>query len=290
MKKSEIRIPKLKTIPKFCFVFRASSLKYSQIFKISWENGFVYRLNFVMWRVRSILRILMLYFLWSAVFSRSETVFGYEKSAMLTYILGTSILQALVLGSRSADVGGEISNGDVSNFLLKPVSYLRYWFVRDLADKLLNILFVVAELGLIFWILRPSLIFPQNGSTVLFFIIASLLAMFLFFYLSLLVSMTAFWYPEHGSWPPRFLFTVILEFIAGGIFPLDILPGLVFGLIKFLPTTYLLFFPLQIYLGRISGKEMFFGLIVMIAWTFILGKIVHFVWQKGLRRYEAYGR
>ena len=243
-----------------------------------------------MWRVRSIMVLLMLYFFWSAVFSHSDSVFGYSKQLMLTYILGSSVLRALVLSSRSIDISAEISTGDLSSYLLKPLNYLHYWFVRDLADKFLNILFVVLELGIIVWLFKPPLFFSLEIEKCMAFLIASFLAMPLFFYLSLLISMTTFWYAEHTGWPARFLFQLVLEFIAGGLFPLDILPKPAFLIAKFLPTTYLLFFPLQVWLGRIQGIGFFVGIGIMVAWILILGKLTGFVWKKGLKTYEAYGQ
>lgn len=272
------------------FLQEKTLLKYIQVFKTSWENSFVYRLNFLMWRLRSVLNLLMLYFLWLAVFSHSDSVFGYQRNVMLTYILGTSLLQVLVLGSRSLDISGEISNGNLSNSLLKPLSYLRYWLARDVADKLLNILFVIVELSLIIFLLKPPLVLPGSPGLVLVSLFAASLAMLTFFYLSLFISMIAFWYPEHGGWPARFLFQVIIMFFAGGLFPLDILPKNIYALVQYLPTSYLLFFPLQIWLNRIEAGEILFGLMLMVIWIILLRKTARLIWQKGLKAYEAYGR
>ena len=101
--------------------------KYLQIFKLSFQQEFAYRLNFVMWRVRNILQIILLFFLWSSVFKDPQTeVFGYNQEKILTYVFGILILRAIVFSARAVDVAGEISNGDITNFLLKPVSYFKY--------------------------------------------------------------------------------------------------------------------------------------------------------------------
>ncbi len=234
--------------------------------------------------------LLLVYFLWQAVFSHSQSVFGYEKPVMLTYVLGTSVMQALVLSSRSIDVGGQISTGDLSNYLLKPLDYFRYWLARDVADKLLNLAFVIIELGLFIILLKPSLVVPANSGLFLAAIIAAILGMVLYFYLSFLVSMTTFWFVEHNGWPTRFLFQVLIEFVAGALFPLDILPAAVYALTRFLPTSYLLFFPMQIWLGRVNFHDVWFGIGIMLAWILTLQFLVKGVWNRGIRVYEAYGR
>ena len=101
--------------------------KYLTIFKISFAQEFAYKVNFVMWRVRNVMQIFLVFFLWDSVFSGSErVVFGYDRARILTYIFGILLVKSLVYSSRSIDVAGEISRGDLSNYLTKPISYFRY--------------------------------------------------------------------------------------------------------------------------------------------------------------------
>ncbi|MBI2334800.1 hypothetical protein HYU96_03270, partial [Candidatus Daviesbacteria bacterium] len=61
--------------------------KYLAVFKISWEQGLTYRLNFALWRVRSVLQLLLVYFIWWTVFQSSSSVFNYSQAQILTYIM-----------------------------------------------------------------------------------------------------------------------------------------------------------------------------------------------------------
>jgi len=269
----------------------ASGLKkYLQIFKATLESIFVYRLNFVMWRVRVVVRLLTIYFFWLAVFSNSSEILGYDRKLMFTYVLGSSVLGNLVMASRSIDVGGEISTGELSNKLLKPLNYFHYWLSRDLADKLVNVCCGAVELSLIFLILKPPIVLLSNFSQFFVFLLSSILGMFIFFYLSFFISLTTFWYIEHNGWPARFLFTVLTTFVAGLVFPLDIIPGKVFSFLKFLPTTYLLFFPMQVWLGRLSMSFIVQGFILSFFWIFSLKFLAEFLWKKGIKVYESQGR
>ena len=79
----------------------------------------------------------MTYFLWNGIFTSNQNVFGYQKTDMLTYVFAVLAIQTLVLSAPSSDnIGGEISSGDLGNYLLKPINYLKYWFTRDLSSKL----------------------------------------------------------------------------------------------------------------------------------------------------------
>src|SRR3990167_2130155 len=104
--------------------------KYFHIAATSWQNGFVYRLNFVMWRVRMVVQMLAIYFLWVAVLGQRGGAFTYTTSQLLTFILGGSIIRSLVFSSRSIDAQGEIATGDLNNYLTKPLNYFANWFSR----------------------------------------------------------------------------------------------------------------------------------------------------------------
>jgi len=264
--------------------------KYITAAKISWENGFIYRLNFIMWRVRSVIQIITIYFLWLAITTKNPNSFGYDQVTLLTYVLGTSLMRAVVFSSRSIDAQREISSGDLNNYLIKPLNYFKYWLFRDFADKALNIVFSLIEIIILFFIFRPSLFFQTNILTLVQFLLLSGLAMIMYFYFSFIISMTTFWYPESNGWPQRFLIFTVLEFLSGGLFPLDILPKPIFNIVNLLPSAHFLFTPLQVYLGRISGSQIFFSAGNMLLWTVLLWALAKFMWHKGLKIYGAYGR
>lgn len=264
--------------------------KYILAINNTLQTYFIYRLNFIMWRVRTVIRLLTSYFFWLAVFHQGGVISGYDRQMMLTYVLISSVVWAITMASRSVDISGEIASGDLVNYLLKPIKYFRYWFFRDLADKFLNIIFVIVEMCFILYLLKPPFFLQTNLLYLFLFLFISFLALIIYFLLSCLVSLTTFWYPTHSGWPARFLFEIILIFLAGGLFPLDILPPAIYRFLKLLPFSYMIFFPIGTYLGRITSGEIVLGISIMIFWIIALYWILHFVWMRGLRIYESYGR
>ncbi|MEK7559115.1 MAG: ABC-2 family transporter protein [Patescibacteria group bacterium] len=265
-----------------------SMKKYYIIARNTWDEVFTYRASFVMWRVRNIIQLLSIYFLWSVVLPPGKTLLGYSQSLMLTYILGTSLLDSIVLSSRTYIVGEEINNGNLMNFLLRPINYFAYWFAKDAGDKLMNICFSAVELTLIFLVLRPPFFLQTNIFYIFFFICSVILSLFNYFFLNFLLGLIGFWSPE--VWAPRFIFITVLGFFAGSLFPLDILPNAVYNIMKFLPFFYLLYFPLKVYLGQLSFLEITSGLLISSFWAFGIYFLVNIIWKKGLKSYTAYGR
>ncbi len=264
--------------------------KYIAIAKTSWENGFVYRLNFIMWRVRQVIQLLTIYFLWSSVSSGQDQIFSYTQSTILTYVLGSSIIRAVVLSSRSIDAQGEISSGDLNNHLLKPFNYFFYWIARDVSDKALNIFFSIVEIVLLISIIQPPIFIQSNPVTILFFLTSVTLAAILYFIFSFIISMSTFWFYQYNGWAQRFLSFVFIESLAGSLFPIDILPQPFANFVSVLPTAYFIYFPMQIYLGRISNQAIFYGFGIILFWIISLYLISQFLWKQGLKVYGAYGR
>lgn len=261
---------------------------YTQVIKNTVGEYMIYRLNFTLWRVRMVVRLLVLYFLWQAIFAQQNELFGYQKAQILTYIVGSQIASTIVLATRTQEVGGEIQQGNLTNFLLRPINYFAYLSSRDLADKLLNITFAIVEVILLVILFRPDLFWQKNPAILLATFAALGLGIGLFFCISTLLGFLGFWTQE--SWAPRFLFIVVNEFLSGGLFPLDILPSGIYQVLSLLPFTYLLFFPLKVYLGQLSPVEVITGFTVGIIWLGILFVSLQKVWQAGLRLYTAEGR
>lgn len=262
--------------------------KYYRVFANTCGEIFSYRLNFFMWRFRVALQLLTMFFLWSTLIPTGGELFGYTRTQMLTYILGTSIMTSIVIATRTHEIGDQITSGNLSNFLIKPLSYIKYWAARDLGDKAMNIFFTVIELSIVILVFKPPLFFQTNPLFLTYTLAAIILAMSMYFLFGFLVGLIGFWSNE--IWGPRFIIWILLGFFAGSLFPLDILPRSVFQILAYLPFTYLLYFPLKIYLGQLSFPVILQGFLVSITWIFILYAVVKLVWSSGLKIYGAEGK
>ena len=194
------------------------------------------------------------------------------------------------MSSRSVDVAGIISNGELSNLLLKPINFFKYWITRDISSKFLNIIFSFIEITILFLILKPEIFVQTNFIYIMLFVASLLIASLIFFSIAMLTSFVPFWIPEI-SWGAQFLVIVIfVEFLSGAFFPLDVFPSLVQNILKFTPFPYLVFVPIQTYLGNESIQLSLLSLTIGAMWALFLLFITKRVWQKGLKVYEAVGR
>ncbi len=261
--------------------------KYFKVISSTFDEIATYRFNFMMWRLRIVLQLLTIYFLWLTVTPASGQLFGYSRSLILTYVLGASLLTSIVISTRTQEIGENINSGDLSHFLSKPWSYFGYWFARDIGDKAFNIFFAVIELTILFFILKPTLLLQTDLSILLLSIIAIFFAVLINFFIGCLLGMIGFWSPE--VWAPRFIFFILIGFFAGSAFPLDIFPGWAQNIFQFSPFTYLIYFPLKIYLNKFTSDQIITGFIIASIWLILLFLATKFVWSKGLKIYSSQG-
>ncbi len=261
--------------------------KYWQVFQISLQQELYYRASFLMDRARSITIVIAFYAFWTALFSDRATLLGFSKSQMLTYVMGMNILRALIFSDKTWEMLREINMGRLSYYLIRPISYIRYCLCRDMADKCMHLVSSVLEVSFALLILNIPFYVPKSLMTVVAFLGASALAMILYFLMTYAVGALAFWTAE--SMGPRFCFELFLEFAAGAFFPLDVLPPALKNAFELLPFSSLLYFPLNIFLERISFEACARGFSVQIFWIGIFLFLTRTVWRKGLEAYSAEG-
>ncbi len=258
--------------------------KYWQIFVTTIKEYFAYRLNFVLWRLRMFISLIVTFFLWVAVFQKNLSFANYDKTQLLSYILYANLVYNFVLGTRTVDVAAEINDGSIINTILKPVSLFRFYLVKDLADKLINIAFSLFEVFLVVYFFKVQLVVPKNLPIFLFFFVSGI---FTSFFISLLLSFIGFWTTE--VWAPRFIFLMMVYFLSGAYFPLDALPKPIYYLLLLTPFPYLFFLPTKVLLGKID-QTIFFQAVMSYVWLILSYVIAKQMWKKGNKNFSFWGR
>lgn len=136
----------------------------------------------------------------------------------------------------------------------------------------------------------PVVIRNKISDFLLAFVVSLAISIFIYFILTFMTNLIPFWIPEM-AWGANFLFfAVIVEFLSGSVFPLDILPASLTKLLSYTPFPYLVFFPIEIYLGKVDVVSIIKGISISLIWAVALWFCFNSVWKKGLKTYQAYGR
>jgi viologen exporter family transport system permease protein len=263
--------------------------KYAHVINIGIQNTLVYRMNFLFRSVFGLIPLFATISLWRAIYSgRDAAVAGYSLAQMTSYYLVVTMVDVLTAVTEDDwQIAGDIKDGNISQFLLKPIDYLTYRLCLYGAGRLVFTVCAVLPVTLFIVAQRAYFVLPADVATVGWFALSLVFTALLQFFISYSMALLAFWVLEVST----FIFIVFaFEYIAGGhLFPLDILPAGIQRALNFTPFPYQLFFPVNIYLGRVTGAVLYQGLVVQAAWVVAAYWLARFIWNRGIRKYSAVG-
>jgi len=263
--------------------------KYFHVLNIGIQNTLVYRVNFLFRSLFGLIPLMATISLWRAIYSgQSSDVAGYTLAQMISYYLIVTIVDALTaVNEDDWQIAADIKDGNISQFLLKPIDYLTYRLCLFGAGRMIYTAVAFVPVTLFILSQRKFFVLPANSSTIGWFVVSMVLTGLLQFFTSYTMALLAFWVLEVST----FIFILFaFEYIAGGhLFPLDILPPAIERVLHFTPFPYQLFFPVSIYVGKTSGRELYEGLVIQVSWVIASYALARFIWNRGVRKYSAVG-
>ena len=266
--------------------------KYWHIIGIGVQNNLTYRFNYLARTLFGFIPLTALLLLWRNIYGSKEgnaEIGTFTLMEMTTYYLVVTVVDALTaVNEDDWQIAADIKDGNISQFLLKPVDYLWFRFSLFLSGRLTYLTMAFIPVALVILLLRDQFILPPDPATLAFFLLSVALTALLQFFLAYAMAMLAFWVMEIST----FVFILYaFEYIASGhMFPLDILPETIRNLLlHFTPFPYQLYLPVGIYLGKISGAQMLIGLITQAGWVLAAFCLARFAWNRGIKHYAAAG-
>ena len=126
--------------------------KYWHVVNIGIQNNLAYRVNFLFRIVFGFIPLLATIYLWRAIYrgkSSGEEVSAYSLAQMTSYYLLVTIVDALTaVNEDDWQIAADIKDGNISQFLLKPIDYLAYRLCLYSASRLIYLAVAAIPLGL----------------------------------------------------------------------------------------------------------------------------------------------
>ena len=85
------------------------------------------------------------------------------------------------------------------------------------------------------------------------------------------------------------VYFILMLFLAGQIAPLSLFPNWLQIVADILPFRWMLGFPVELVLGRLSPIQAVEGLVAQAVWVIISLALIRLVWRAGVRVYSAVG-
>jgi len=184
-------------------------------------------------------------------------------------------------------IAADIREGNISQFLLKPIDYLWYRLCLFFSGRIAFISMACVPLAVFIFCFRGYFVAPATGTAFVAFLFSLVLTALLQFFISYTMAMLAFWLLEIST----FIFILFaFEFLASGhLFPLDLLPSAVGHALFFTPFPSMLYVPIAIYMGKIVGAGIGQGLLMQLLWLLLAYCFARFAWRRGIKKYAAFG-
>jgi ABC-2 type transport system permease protein len=265
--------------------------KYWHVVGIGIQNSLTYRFNFLARTVFGLIPLIAILYVWKTIYAGNgsgSTVGSYSLPEMISYYLLSAIVDALTaVNEDDWQIAADIKDGNISQFLLKPIDYLWYRLCLFLSGRLTYMVVAVVPLSLFILYLHRYFVLPSTWTAFACFLCSTVLTALLQFFTSYAMAMLAFWVLEVST----FIFILFaFEYIASGhLFPLDILPPAIQKVLFFTPFPYQLYFPISVYMGKTTGAELAKGFFIQACWVVAAYFIARFAWARGIKKYSAVG-
>lgn len=257
--------------------------KYLEFVRMGFREMTAYRFNAVMSLVASILYLIMVYAIWTAIDASGQL--AVPLSGVLTYVLLGQVVSNSVFTEVEGYLSERVREGTIVNELKRPVSLRLQIYCYLIGKMLFNTLtkgLPVLVIGLLFLDMQtPS---PLNAAG---FVVALILSFNLVFAFSFLTSMLVFW-TEIG-WGIRAMRSNIQDVFSGVLFPLYLLPAGLASVFDLLPFQAMADGPIRIFTMDATGREMLniFGLQVF--WIIVIAVLGELAWRKAKTKLTVQG-
>jgi ABC-2 type transport system permease protein len=265
--------------------------KYLHVIGIGIQSNLAYRFNYLTRTLFSFIPLLAMLSLWRTIYeSKAEghELSGYTQAQIIFYYIMVAIVDIFTaVNEDDWQIAADIREGNISQFLLKPVDYLWYRLCLFFSGRIAFVSMASIPLAIFVFCFRDYFVPPASGPALVAFFASLALTALLQFFLSYSMALLAFWVLEIST----FIFILYaFEYIASGhLFPLDMLSPALQHVLVFTPFPSMLYVPISIYMGKLSGGGIALGLLTQLFWVLATYGLARFIWRRGIKKYAAFG-
>lgn len=258
---------------------------YISIATIKFKNNMVYRFEYVMGIINTVLNFLVYWCIYKALYSGATEVDGITFSMVTTnFVISLGLISAF--SKNEMFLQDKIKQGTIANEFLKPVNFKLRMMFEDLGDGFFKVIFnflPAVIIAMLFTKLEP----PAGIFNFLLCIVSAVLGYLVLWHISFIIQTLAFWL--FNVWGLVTIKNVIVNILSGALLPLWFMPEPILNIIKFTPFDSIFFTPVQLYLGQLKGYEIIMNFGRQLLWTGILYAVGELLWRKGIKRLVVQG-
>jgi ABC-2 type transport system permease protein len=259
---------------------------YRGHFKTTIATQLQYRAALIIWLIGLVLEPLIYLVVWTTVArSGGGQVGGYTPEDFAAYFIVFMLVNHATFTWIMFEYEYRIRHGAFSAMLLRPIHPIHSDIADNISYKLLTLIVLLPTAIALSLAFRPA--FNLAPWAALAFIPALVLAFAVRFLIEWTLALAAFWTTRVTA--INQIYFVALLFLSGQIAPLSLLPAPIQAIGMVLPFRWMIAFPVELLLGRLSQQDALAGFAAQAIWLVIGFVLLRVVWRAGVRQYSAVG-
>lgn len=255
-------------------------------FRTSLAINLQYRVAGLIWLIGAVLQPVIYLVVWNAVATvQGGSVGGFTAQDFAAYFLVQMVVNQLTFTWIMWEYEYFIREGTLARRLLRPLHPVWVDVGDNIAYKAFTMVALIPTVILLAIFFHPT--FQTTWLDLLLAVPAVFLAAVLRFSFEWTLAMAAFWTTRIGA--INQVYFVIFLFFSGQLAPLELMPGAVQTLGLVLPFRWMLSFPIEVLLGRLTLPEIALGLAAQAVWIGVCVAALMVTWRAGVKQFSAVG-
>ena len=254
------------------------------LLRIGVAETVAYRAEFIVWILTTTQPLIMMS-LWTSV-ARGGSFKGYDADAFVAYYLATLLVRQLTGNWVAWQMMEEIRMGTMAMRLLRPI----HPFVTYTASHLAALPFrSIVALPIVVILLITSASGGMTHDPVQLAVVPLAIAMAWLITFAILFAIGALAFFLTQTMAISTLYFGMFSLFSGYLLPLDLLPAPIAKVAAVLPFRFTLAMPVQLLTRTLPHGELWRLLAYQASWTVGLIVLAVWIWNAGVRRFEAVG-
>lgn len=232
-----------------------------------------------------LLRMLVIYFFWKAVYSNRSEIEGMSFDGMITYIIIAMFLQMFVSGV-GRELAHTIKDGNVAIELMRPYHLISRLIAMDIGDKVIYFIRGALPLGILAFVFMDVTL-PSTWQSGILFLLSALMGIWIGTFFDLLIAILAFW--TINLWGLEVMREAVVSFFSGALVPLILFPEWFQTISLFLPFQAMVYVPVAIYTGILTGTEAWLAVGSQLIWAVLLFGSLRVLWSVAMKKVTIFG-
>lgn len=260
-------------------------MRYFRIFFLYCQQVIETRSRLLVWFILAWISPLILLLFWRG----AGDVAGWTSKEITSYYLFVIVIATALMCHNEEHVAIlDIQEGGLTPCLLKPFSYFWLIFFNEIPYRLIQGGFSLFFLVCFITIAPHIFIFATALDILLLSTLVAIAALFLSFMFKMIVGILSFWMTEtRGAFEAV---EVTLMIFSGVLMPIAFLPQWLERLAYLLPFSYMIYFPIIAFEGKLTSSALLHVLGTQMIWLTLFYFFYRRLWQAGVKKYTGVGQ